>query len=138
MIKAESLGLTSVTEKTFKEGTIFIGASGAHWIIDQIEIGSGLRMVHGTVLKSGESWVKGSTSSFLKGTVIGRPLIYCPADPNIRSENPLFVVLSKDLQEVIGTAKDKRQLMTVLKNTDEAYRIFRVEELKTKVKIEEV
>lgn len=57
-----------------------------------------------------------------------------PIDHNIRTEDPVYIVFDNEFR-TIGTAKDKRQLQTVLKSLKPPFRIFKVSEVKTKISL---
>lgn len=58
--------------------------------------------------------------------------------PNLKIPDKIrYFVIDKNWK-ITGVAKDKRQLITVLKHQKEEYKIFDVKEVKTKVRLEEV
>ncbi len=58
-------------------------------------------------------------------------------EPKIAMEEMRYLVLSLK-GSTLGSAKDKRQLMTVLKKVEVPHKIYEVKEVKTKLRLEEI
>lgn len=83
--------------------------------------------------------VKPSTKGFKHSWMISSSdtnwIEFLDSNPDI---SLIRYILLDHYGSLIGIAKDKRQLTTVLKKTDGTFRLFDVKELKTQIKLEEL